>query len=302
MTKKVLLIDVDSTIPNIALMKYSTYYKSIGYEVGFNIADPDIVVASIIFDYNKFKATSWKFFYPNAEFIIGGPGYDPTIRLPPEVEMCDLDYSLYPHYTDSIGRVTIGCPRKCYFCKVPEMGGLRYIKPVSEQYRGGVMRLLDDNILASRKVWRETADWFKQTKTVSEFDALDVRLMNSEIAEDLHDIACVSRFRFAFDITAYEEKIRAGHKFLMDARLSISKILYYIYLHDEANIPDAMYRCSIVKEEFKCMPFIMINQSVPLTPWLKKIKKRGCSPGLTGILSTEQIFSKKDVYFRGRYV
>ena len=38
---KILLIDVDSKIPNLALMKISAYHKSIGDAVGFNVEDPD---------------------------------------------------------------------------------------------------------------------------------------------------------------------------------------------------------------------------------------------------------------------
>lgn len=51
---QVLLINVDSTIPNLALMKLSTYHKSIGDSVGFNITDPDIVYASVIFSWNSY--------------------------------------------------------------------------------------------------------------------------------------------------------------------------------------------------------------------------------------------------------
>lgn len=46
---RVLLVDVDSTIPNLALMQASSYYKDEGYEVGFNIKDPDKVLISCIY-------------------------------------------------------------------------------------------------------------------------------------------------------------------------------------------------------------------------------------------------------------
>ena len=301
MTKRVLLIDVDSTIPNIALMKYSTYYKKKGYEVGFNTSDPDIIVASIIFDKNKHVPNSWEFFYPGVEKILGGPGYDPTIQLPEEIEREALDYTLYPDYHDSIGRVTIGCVRKCYFCKVPQMGGLRYVRPVWDQYQGGVMRLLDDNIFAHKKAWHETAEWFIENDVVADFDALDIRLMRPEIAEQLRQIKPKSRHRFAFDITAYEKAIRKGHAIAREGGVSKGHMMYYIYLHDEANIPDAKYRFSIVKDEFGAMPYIMPNQE-NMTPWIHKIKQRGCNPALTGSLTTEQVFSKDPIRHQGRWV
>lgn len=50
MNKKILLLDIDSTIPNLALMKISAHHKKLGDDVSFNNTDcPDVVYASIIF-------------------------------------------------------------------------------------------------------------------------------------------------------------------------------------------------------------------------------------------------------------
>ena len=46
---KVLLVDVDSKIPNLALMKISEWHKLQGDEVGFNIQNPNKVYISCIF-------------------------------------------------------------------------------------------------------------------------------------------------------------------------------------------------------------------------------------------------------------
>lgn len=70
--KKVLLVDVDSTIPNLALMHISTWKKSLGYKVGFSIGDPDEVYASIVFNKNSHLADGLQFMYPNAKIDIGG--------------------------------------------------------------------------------------------------------------------------------------------------------------------------------------------------------------------------------------
>lgn len=71
---KVLLIDVDSTIPNLALMKISAYHKARGDEVGFNISDPDKIYASVIFKKNRHHVDGLRMFYPNAELDIGEIG------------------------------------------------------------------------------------------------------------------------------------------------------------------------------------------------------------------------------------
>ena len=135
---RVLLIAPDSKIPNLALMLYSSHFKSQGHKVGWKIKDPDLIVASITLAKNAYMPGAWRAFqFPGVKQIVGGPGYDPKIRLPEDIEKLQPDWSLYPDYKDSLGRITIGCIRSCYFCKVPEMGRIRYIKPVWEVYRGG---------------------------------------------------------------------------------------------------------------------------------------------------------------------
>lgn len=71
---KALLIDVDSVIPNLALMHISAWRKSLGIETGFNIPDPDEVWASCVFHKNKHKMDGLKFWYPNAKIDLGGGG------------------------------------------------------------------------------------------------------------------------------------------------------------------------------------------------------------------------------------
>src|SRR3989304_2030944 len=102
---KIGLIDVDSKIPNIALMKLSTFHKGIGDTVEFwkgtffnDIYDK--IYASKVFDFSSL---------PNGldkKTIIGGTGYDLTIKLPDDVEYLCPDYSLYPNCDYSIRLVT----------------------------------------------------------------------------------------------------------------------------------------------------------------------------------------------------
>lgn len=71
---KVLLIDVDSEMPNLALMQTSTYYKSKGHDVGFRIGDPDKVFISCIFTKNRALALGRAKLYPESEIHLGGSG------------------------------------------------------------------------------------------------------------------------------------------------------------------------------------------------------------------------------------
>lgn len=120
---RVLLIDADSKIPNLALMKISAYHKSKGDVVGFNVSDPEKVYCSIIFKKNKHMADGLKFFFPDAELDIGGSGYDLKKRLPDEIECMTPDYSLYPDNDSYYGFTTRGCIRHCHFCIVHDKEG-----------------------------------------------------------------------------------------------------------------------------------------------------------------------------------
>ena len=130
--QKVLLVDVDSTIPNMALMKLSTFHKQKGNVVEIvklkysgvpgrrtrTLIDNtkyDKVYASIIFTPNKevlqFKDESLK------NYQVGGTGtFDFTIKLTDEVEDLEEDFSLYPENDEMIGFTSRGCIRNCHFC------------------------------------------------------------------------------------------------------------------------------------------------------------------------------------------
>lgn len=109
---KILLIDVDSRIANLSLMKISAFYKKQGAEVELNneLCNPDKVFISKIF-------TSSKITYPGPA-TIGGSGYDLKTVLPEDIEHLKPDYSLY-NSDYSMGFTTRGCIRKCNFCLEP---------------------------------------------------------------------------------------------------------------------------------------------------------------------------------------
>jgi len=112
---KVLLVDFDSKIPNLALMKLSAWHKQKGDLVGFDIQDPDQVYVSVVFSKNKSQAAGLTTMFPNSMISFGGPGWDLQNFLPEEIEKIKPDYDLYPSEY-SQGYTTRGCIRKCPFC------------------------------------------------------------------------------------------------------------------------------------------------------------------------------------------
>jgi hypothetical protein len=170
---RVHLIDVDSKIPNLALMKISAYHKSIGdivtfshrINVNFGSIEPDKIYASIIFKKNKHELDNLFFSYPDTEIDIGGSGYDIHKKLPDEIENIMPDYSLYPDCDYSIGFSTRGCIRNtitCPFCVVPIKEGKFKRVAHPETWYNPVfsnMVFLDNNILADKDWFMEITSW-----------------------------------------------------------------------------------------------------------------------------------------------
>ena len=164
--KKILLIDVDSTIPNIPLMKLSTFYKEKGFKVVLKQLHipyyPYKHKPTYEFDTSKYyKTYASAIFNKNNQFIkgdniiFGGTGYDYKIELDEEVEKCQPDYSLYQEKNTTYDFITRGCIRNCYFCVVPKKEGMIHlvkdvniiIKEAKERGHKNIM-FFDNNILA----------------------------------------------------------------------------------------------------------------------------------------------------------
>src|SRR5437870_10665955 len=95
---RVMLFDLDSRVPNLALMKLSTYYKKRGFEVLLrhwpDSQKADQYLASAVFycESTQRKIATLKAIH-GADVEMGGSGIDLAKRLPPEVESCFPDRS-----------------------------------------------------------------------------------------------------------------------------------------------------------------------------------------------------------------
>ena len=127
-------------MPNLALMKLSTFYKSKGYDVTF-------------IDLSSFEIDSWF----GSKIFTGGSGINLEQDLPDEIEILTPDYEKFK-LNYSIGFTSRGCIRKCDFCIVKEKEGM--IKEVNMDWiKHSKVILLDNNFLASPK-WREKLEYF----------------------------------------------------------------------------------------------------------------------------------------------
>lgn len=277
--QNILLIDVDSTIPNIALMKLSTYYKSRGDNVGFGISDPDIVYASVIFQKNKHKVDGLKFYYPEAQVYIGGSGYDLTTSLPDDIEYLKPDYSLYPECDYSIGYTTRGCIRRCNFCVVPEKeGAFKIVQHPSEWYNPCFEKIdfLDNNIFGDKEWFFKVADWCIENKLKVHFHGLDARKLDIGIAHKLLQMNHWKGIFFAWDHIEDEKIIKEKIQLLKDSGFKKSKlrneVQFYVYVDSDSEYDSGVYRCRELKT-IGCNPFVMYNINNKPTPRIQKLRR-----------------------------
>jgi hypothetical protein len=118
---KVLLIQIDGKLPNLALMRIAAHHRERGdcvelrrgNDFGGLFDEPfDRVYASTIFERSRPLAYRVLDTYPGA--IIGGTGWDLVRRTEDAgITTAKMDYSIYPEYRQSIGFAMRGCRLRC---------------------------------------------------------------------------------------------------------------------------------------------------------------------------------------------
>lgn len=213
---KVGLIDVDGHhFPNLALMRISAYHKAQGDTVEWWWSDMihyDIVYMSKIFSSAYSKDVPEPV---NAEQIIkGGTGYCISLvdgverfdtsknkSLPPEIERCFPDYSIYPQFDFAVAMTSRGCPRGCAFCHVAAKEGRCAVKvaDVSDFWAGQKeIKVLDPNLTACREK-RDLMAQYRATKAKIDFtQGLDIRLLDDWDVDDLLHMRLID-VHFAWD-------------------------------------------------------------------------------------------------------
>lgn len=254
---KVLLIDVDSKIPNIALMKLSTYHKNNGDSIKlvvcnipyypnktkkyFNVPEGfDIIYASVIFKGNIN-------YIIGDNIIFGGSGFDLKIRLPEHIENLPCDYTIYPNNNISYGFITRGCIRNCSFCIVPEKEGyIRQVNKVSDVVKHNEVNFLDDNFLSfsgHKEILQELID--KKIK-LRFCQGLDIRLIDEENSLMLSKLNYIGKYIFAFDDWKYKNIIEEKLKYLSWRKED--QLKFYVYVNPNMKIEDTVNRIEYLKK------------------------------------------------------
>lgn len=280
---KILLVDVDSKIPNIALMKISWYYKNKGDNVDLHACKMpyypnrkknefiipkgyDKVYCSVIFIGNH------KYIKQNNNNIeFGGTGFSLKKKLPEYIESCDLDYSIYDGVFKndvSYGFISRGCIRKCSFCFVPKKEGkIHQVQEIKDivKYGHKKVKFLDNNFLAlpnHEKILEEII----QKKIKCQFNqGLDIRLINIKNSELLSKLNYIGEYIFAFD--NYKLKNRIDEKLKILQWRKAYQFKFFVYVSPDMKISETVNRVKYLKAK-KILPYIMRDISC----WNSKYK------------------------------
>ena len=251
---KVGLIDIDSKIPNLALMKLSAYFKAEGHETELTsplFADQHgVVYASKIFDFTPDPVLP-------EHTIKGGSGYSLTEVLDEDIESMKPDYSLYP-CDYAIGFTTRGCYRKCPHCIVPEKEGkFRIVGDVHDFWDGQHKVMLLDNALnTDQEHFLRICEQLAGLNVAVDFSqGLDIRYLNNTQAWALKDVRLWKQIHFAWDMMAIEKQVRRGIGILGKAKLK-NKSMFYVLIGYDTTPEEDLYRVETLRG-LGVDPFVM---------------------------------------------
>lgn len=277
------LIDVDSKIPNLALMKVSNYFKSLDEEVEFVKEDGkyEKIYASAIFTKSKHECEKLKETYGDL-IEIGGTGWDINKVLPEEIEKMKPDYDLYSAemiykrikgimtkktrmkkaetiVTAGLGFTSRGCIRACKFCFVPEKEGC--FKQVAEikdllNPRSNVLILNDNNLTADPNCISKLNEIRDRKLIVDINQGCDVRLMNEDIAKALSEVKHLRSIHYAWDLMGFESQVMYGIKILLKY-MKAWRHMCFMLVGFNTTFEEDMYRFRKLKE-LGITPHVMV--------------------------------------------
>jgi hypothetical protein len=285
--KNICLVDVDSSIPNLALMKISSFFKKQNWSIDL------IILGNSAYDYHKQNKLDLDAIHYDKVFISsiftrnkkvvqitncdevyrGGTGYDefaPNKNLPNKIEQIFPDYSLYPDNKYSIGYLTRGCVRNCAFCFIPQKEGLlKKHSTLTKFYDPKLPKimLLDNNFLAlpEKECIRLLKKLKKTGKKITFKQGLDFRLLTPETAKLLSELNYDGEYIFAFD-NPKDIKIIKKNLEMWKPLVSDWQTKFYVLVGFASSLKKDLERVYFLKEN-KCLPYIMRHTKCYTSKW-----------------------------------
>jgi hypothetical protein len=259
---KVLIIDIDSKIPNLALKKVEKYHTDKGDEVIWNMPLAknivDKIYVSCVFTKNKSKCDFWKGFAD-----IGGSGYSLDTVLPPEID------AVLPRI--NYGFTARGCIRNCQFCIVPRKEGkVRVVGDLLDLWDGKsrLVTVMDNNILALPDHFEMICNQAMKHKIKLDFNqGLDHRLLTPEIVDLMARISH-TEYHLAFDYIAYQPSVERAINLLQSK--GINRCNWYVLVGFDSTFQEDLIRLNYLREHNQnayVQRYVQDKRFIPLARW-----------------------------------
>jgi hypothetical protein len=240
----VLLVDIDSRIPNLALKKLEAYHSQRGDLVQWGnmplwVSWADRIYVSCVFTWNREKCDEWEM----EKAVIGGTGYDVKTKLPDEIEV------VKPHI--NLGFTTRGCIRHCDFCVVPEKEGqIRVVGDLLDLWdgKGRLVTVLDNNILAVPGHFHLVCRQAQEKNLIVDFNqGLDHRLLTDSIVSELRRTRHRGEYRFAFDHPDMIDSVKKALALLHWH--GINRSFWYVLVGYNTTLEEDLFRLNFLRSQ-----------------------------------------------------
>lgn len=245
---KIGLYNLEPKVVNTALMQVAMYHKSLGDEVEFYDKDKqyDKIYAFSLFNFTDKSGVT-------PDMICGGTGFDITSRLPPEIEACDYDWSMYPDCDYSIIWFSRGCVNNCPFCIVRKKEGyIRPVKPKNLNPNGTYVTVADNNFFANPN-WRDAIQQLQAWGQPVHFEGIDVRKITIEQCQALNTLKHRKPLKIAWDNP--RQDLRPYIK-RMTEHVKAYKIVCYVLIGYWSTMEEDIFRVEELRK-LKVDPYVM---------------------------------------------
>lgn len=277
MADRILLLQLDGKIPNLALMRIAAHHRTRGDALELRIGpsverqiwdDHDRVYASLVFGRTRPVAERLLEVHPSA--VIGGSGWDLDVTLEGVgITTLEQDYGIYPGFAPSIGFTQRGCRFRCPFCIVPRAEGAnRTEQSIADLWRGEPhprKLVLLDNDFFGQPQWRERIAEIRDGGfSVSFNQGINACTLDAETAAAIASVDYRDdqmrrpRLYTSWDSRKDERRLLRGLEQLVDAGVAPGRIMVYMligYWPNESH-EDRDYRRHRLRE-FGAIPYPM---------------------------------------------